>query len=313
VTLLAPTPATMRSTLADVERPARLDVGVIGAGRAGSVIGACLAQAGHHVVAASAVSDASRERAELLLPTAEIVDARGVASRSSLLILGAPDDALTDLVRGLVATDSIRPGTFVVHLSGRFGTGVLEPATRAGALPMALHPAMTFAGTPEDVQRVGGCCFGVTVPEALWLGAAALVLEMGAEPVRIDEHARPLYHAALAHGSNHLVTLVAQAMGMLAEAGVPDPARMLAPLAGTALDNTLRRGDGALTGPVSRGDAGTVLEHVRALGALDDDVRDAYIALARATTARTLQRGVIDAATADVLYATLADPRASDA
>ena len=150
---------------------------------------------------------------------------------------------------------------------GRYGTAVLDPALRAGALPLALHPAMTFTGTPVDVQRLAGCSFGVTAPEELRLAAEALVIEMGGEPEWIAEEARPLYHAALALGANHLVTLVAQSMELLRAAGVEAPDRMLGPLLGAALDNALRSGDAALTGPVARGDAGTVAAHVAELRA----------------------------------------------
>ena len=142
---------------------------------------------------------------------------------------------------------------------------MLDPALRAGALPLALHPAMTFTGTPVDVQRLAGCSFGVTAPEELRLAAEALVIEMGGEPEWIAEEARPLYHAALALGANHLVTLVAQSMELLRAAGVEAPDRMLGPLLGAALDNALRSGDAALTGPVARGDAGTVAAHVAEL------------------------------------------------
>src|SRR6185312_6492052 len=95
--------------------------------------------------------------------------------------------------------------------------------------------------------------------------AQALVVEMGAEPVVVAEEARPLYHAALAHGANHLVTLVSQALDLLRAAGVEHPDRVLAPLLSAALDNALRSGDAALTGPVARGDAGTVAAHLEEL------------------------------------------------
>ena len=75
------------------------------------------------------------------------------------------------------------------------------------------------------------------------------------EPVWIDEADRALYHAALAHGANHLVTLVASSMDLLRAAGVENPQRLLGPLLSAALDNALRHGDAGLTGPVVRGEA----------------------------------------------------------
>ena len=269
-------------------RPGRLRVGIVGCGRVGSVVGAALAAAGHPVVAASGVSDEARARAAALLPDAALLAPQEVLAVADLVVLAVPDDALADLVAGLAATGAVRPGQLVVHPSGRYGVRVLDPATRAGALPMALHPVMTFTGTALDLGRLAGCCFGVTAPPALRPVAEALVLEMGGEPVWVAEAARPLYHAALAHGANHLVTLVAQSMDLLAQAGVDDPGRMLAPLLGAALDNALRAGDAATTGPVVRGDAGTVAGHVQAIGARSPQILATYRALARATADRAL-------------------------
>jgi predicted short-subunit dehydrogenase-like oxidoreductase (DUF2520 family) len=283
------------------DRPARLAVGVVGTGRVGAVLGAALARAGHRVVAAYAVSVASRQRAHALLPGVALVTPPEVFAASDLVILAVPDDALPGLVEGLVATRSIRAGQIVVHTSGRHGADVLEPATLLGALPLALHPVMTFTGSAVDLERLGGAMFGVTAPEPLWPIAAALVVEMGAEPIRIAEQDRTLYHAALAHGANHLVTLVNDAMDLLRHAGVAEPDRTLAPLLSAALDNVLRQGDAALTGPVARGDASTVEKHVAAIERIAPETVAAYVALARRTATRALASGRLRAADAEPL------------
>lgn len=245
-------------------------------------------------------------RAATLLPDVPLVTPAQVLERSDLVLLTVPDDALPGLVEGLVETGSVRPGQLLVHTSGRYGVGVLEPALRAGALPLALHPAMTFTGTPVDVQRLAGCSFGVTAPEELRLAAEALVIEMGGEPEWIAEESRPLYHAALALGANHLVTLVAEAMDLLREAGVDAPDRMLGPLLGAALDNALRSGDGALTGPVARGDAGTVAVHVSELRKHAPQTVPGYLAMARATADRALAHGLLRPELAEDLLGVLA-------
>ena len=100
-----------------------------------------------------------------------------------------------------------------------------------------------------DLTRLLDCTFGVTADAAMLPIAQALVVEMGAEPVAIAEADRTLYHAALAHGSNHLVTLVAQASQLLREVGVEAPDRMLGPLLRATLENALASGESALTGP----------------------------------------------------------------
>lgn len=280
----------------------RLDVGVIGTGRVGAVLGAALGRVGHQVVAGSAVSQPSRDRAERLLPGVPLIAPEQVARRASLLLLTVPDDALPDLVAGLASTGALRPGQLVAHTSGRHGLAVLEPALRLGCLPLALHPVLPFTGTAVDLERLTGAAFGVTAPDPLRPIAEALVLEIGGEPVWVDDDLRPLWHAALTHGANHLVTLVATAADLLRSAGVADPALVLGPLLGAALDGALRSGDAALTGPVSRGDAGTVAAH---LAVLPDDVRPAYRALARATADRALASGRLDPARAGDLLAVL--------
>jgi len=275
-------------------RPARLAVGVISAGRVGSVLGAALSRAGHVVSAVSAVSRDSLRRAEELLPDAPVLSPPEVAASADLVLLAVPDDELPGLVRGLVATGSLRAGQIVVHTSGAQGVGVLRPAAELGALCVALHPVMTFTGRTEDVQRVNACSVGVTAAdddEIAWHVGEALVVEMSAEPVRVPEAARPLYHAALAHGANHLITLVADCADLLRDAGIQDAERMLGPLLSAALDNALRHGDRALTGPVARGDAGTVAKHLAVLA--DTEALPAYRVLALRTAARAEAAGLL--------------------
>ncbi|MCA1710776.1 MAG: DUF2520 domain-containing protein [Actinobacteria bacterium] len=271
---------------------ARLSVGVVGAGRVGAVLGAALLRAGHDVIAVSAVSDGSRRRAATLLPGVPVVDPDEVPRRASLVLLAVPDDALPGLVAGLASTGALQAGQLVAHPSGRHGLQVLEPATRRGCLPLALHPVLPFTGTEVDLARLHGASFGVTSPEPLRPVAETLVLEMGGEPVWLSDELRPLWHAALAHGANHLVTLVASAADLLRDAGVEEPGRVLAPLLGAALDGSLRSGDAVLTGPVSRGDAETVKAHLDVLA--DSPVLASYVALARLTADRALASGRLD-------------------
>ncbi|MGV9776010.1 Rossmann-like and DUF2520 domain-containing protein [Streptosporangium sp. NPDC003464] len=274
------------------DRPARLAVGVVGAGRVGSALGAALARAGHRVVAASGVSDSSRERAAERLGLA-LTRPEDVVAGSDLVLLTVPDDVLPDLVTGLVGTGADLRGKLVAHTSGAYGLAVLNPATKAGALPLALHPVMTFTGKDDDLRRLVGISYGVTAPEMLRPVAEALVIEMEGEPVWIEDEDRPLYHAALAGAANHMVTLVAESSELLEKIGVEQPGRMLGPLLGAALENVLRLGIGGLTGPVVRGDAGTVRKHVDALILAAPEAADAYVALARLTADRALAAGLL--------------------
>lgn len=294
--------------------PARLAVGVVSAGRVGTALGQAWESAGHVVVGVSAISPASRARAAQRLGEAQVLAPDEVAARCELLLLAVPDAELDGLVAGLAAVGAVRPGQLVAHTAGARGVAALGPLTAAGALPLALHPAMTFTGDPEDTDRLRTCCFGVTAADdAGWAVAEALVLETGAEPVRIAEADRAVYHAALAHGANHLVTLVRDAVAVLAgvtPGGVADGAlpaeRLLAPLVSAALDNALRLGDRALTGPVARGDAEAVAAHLRVLSGVDTDLAQGYRALSRRTVERALRAGLLSGERADAVLEVLA-------
>ena len=289
--------------------PGRLRVGVIGAGKVGAVLGAALAAVGHLVVAVSAVSDASRARASMLLPDTPILPMDEVVAASDLVLLAVPDDVLAEVVAGLAATGAWHGGQLLAHTSGRSGLAPLAPAIAAGAGGMAIHPAMSFTGTEMDILRLRDCCFGVTAPPHLIAPASALVVEMGGEPLIIDEFDRVRYHLGLAHGANYLVTLVAQAAQILAGAGVEDTDRLLRPLLGAALDNALRAGDAALTGPVARGDAGTVAEHLEVLERESRDVEQVYRVLAEATLTRASHGRRLSGAAARSIREVLHSPK----
>ena len=258
-------------------------VGIIGAGRVGSIMAAALADAGYSIVGIASRSGGATP---------------AYLAAADLLLLAVPDDALATLVESL----PVRPGQIVAHTSGAHGVAVLAPAVARGAHPLALHPAMTFAGGPADLDRLRkGISFGLTAPADVRPAAEALVRDLGGTPEWIPEERRALYHAALAHGANHLVTLVNDALDRLREAGVTQPERVLDPLLHAALDNTLRLGDAALTGPVARGDAGTVRVHVAVLTETAPEAAPAYVALARRTAARALAAGRLSPAEADAL------------
>jgi predicted short-subunit dehydrogenase-like oxidoreductase (DUF2520 family) len=289
------------------EHPARLKVGVIGPGRAGTALARALVHAGHHVVAASAISARSKDRIRANFPDAEITEPAGVTDRADLVLLTVPDDVLPGLVNGLARTGAPLRGRLLAHASGAHGIAVLEEATRKGALPLAIHPVMTFTGREDDVDRIKGVSFGVTAPDPLRPAAEVLVIEMGGEPVSIPEENRALYHAALAFAANHLVTLVAQSADLLKQAGADNPNRMMAPLLSAALDNALRFGDSGLTGPVARGDDGTVAAHVKAIEQADPRAKAAYLALARLTADRAINAGLLRTEDAERLLDVLGD------
>lgn len=289
-------------------KPGRLGVGIIGAGKVGAVLGAALRAAEHAVVGVHAVSESSRDRADALLPGVPVLDIPEIVRRSELVLLAVPDDALAPLVQGLADAGHWQTGQLVVHTAGRYGTGILAPAQVAGAIPLAIHPAMSFTGMSLDLDRLQDCMFGVTAASMVLPIAQALVVEMGAESTIIEEADRGTYHAALAHASNHLVTIAGQSAELLRRIGVEAPERVLGPLMRGSLENALASGEGALTGPVARGDTGTIDVHRAALAAenIPPDIRDAYLAMGRATAQRALDRGLLTESQAAAILDALA-------
>lgn len=273
----------------------RLTVAVISAGAVGTAVGEALARAGHAVTAAVARSDASRARAALRLPQARLADAESAARDAELIILAVPDPELPGVVEQIAP--HVGPGRIIVHVAGSRGRAVLDPVALTGALTIAAHPAMTFAGSAEDTDRLAGCPWGVTVGDELSRTVAELLIsELGGRAIPIPEASRPLYHAAMAHGSNHLGAVVADAVELLARAisdgGDPaashspgaareQAAALLGPLLEASLDNALKWGPRALTGPAARDDAGTVAKHLEVIGGELPHAAPAYRALSR--------------------------------
>ncbi|MFI7066484.1 Rossmann-like and DUF2520 domain-containing protein [Kribbella sp. NPDC050124] len=260
-------------------------IGLIGAGRAGTALGAALAAAGHPLVGVTARSGASRERAARLLPHVPVLTADEVATRADVVLVAVPDDRIEDVVERLPLTSS----QYVVHLSGAHG---LKPLRGSDAIPVALHPAMTFPGGAVRLENV---MFTATAPDQAREMVERLVKVLGAQVQWVADEQRAHYHAGLVHGANHLTTLVTQALAVLREAGVADPAATLRPLVTATLDNTLRSGHHALTGPIARGDVDTVAAH---LAGLRDRTASTYAELARATVELAAADGRLDPDTA---------------
>lgn len=232
-----------------MSRSGRLGIGIVGAGRVGPVLGAALGGAGHAVVGISTVSDDGRERADALLPGVPVLTVPQVVERAELVLLAVPASELAALVAGLAATGAWQPGQLVVHTAAEFGIGVLTPALQAGAIPIALHPAMVFTGTSLDLARLRESWCAVTAPAPVLPIGQALVVEMGAEPVVVAEADRPAYADAITAVRGLASHVVGDAVAGLAAIGVERPGRVLGALARSAVDEALAAGGATATEP----------------------------------------------------------------
>ncbi len=232
----------MRASGTGRQRSGRLGVGIVGAGKVGPVLGAALGAAGHSIVGISAVSADSKDRAEVMLPGVPILTVSDVVERSELVILAVPSAELPGLVGGLAATGAWQAGQLVIHTAAEFGTDVLAAAAAAGAIPLAVHPAMAFTGTSIDLTRLAESFFAVTAAAPVQPIGQALVVEMGGEPILIAEQHRRAYAEAITTATSFSMAIVSQATALLADIGVESPGQVLAPLVRSSVENALQRG-----------------------------------------------------------------------
>lgn len=247
-------------------------------------MGVLLSRAGHTVVGASGRGKGSRERAERYLPGAPFLGSVDAASRAEVVMLSVPDDRILDVCRTLAKRGGLDGRPAVLHLSGANPLDDLAPAAEVGSSTLSIHPLQTAPSVDAAIERFPGSGFAVTArgEEGFVLGER-LASEAGGHPFRLlDEH-KPLYHAAAVFASNYLAVVEGIAEELFALAGVPDPRPLFGPLAQGTLANVLERGAvEALTGPVARGDAGTVRRNLEALRERAPSCVEPYAALARA-------------------------------
>lgn len=267
-------------------------LGVIGAGRVGGALARLLAARGWPVVA---VASRSAEAARALAGAvgAEVVpDAPSVLARAELTLLTVPDDAIEG-VAGRLAEQAV-PGRAIAHTSGVNGAETLAPLAERGMRTGSLHPAFPFAG--GETPDLAGVFFAVEAEDPdLRRTLLELVAALGGRPLVIPAGGKAQYHAALAIASNFAVTLYAEAERLLTGLGIPREAAdgaLNGLLAGT-VENLRQRGiPEALTGPLSRADAGTVRRHLRALDEADPELAALYVRLARRTLPLVRARGI---------------------
>lgn len=259
-----------------------MNVSVVGAGRVGTAVAVLLMRAGHRIVAVSGRAS-TRDRASRHLPEAPILDPEETCRRGELVLIAVPDDEIVPMVERLAEAGVFREGQWAVHLSGAAGLEALEPARRAGARTFVLHPLQTFPTVAAALERLPGSSAAVTAAdtEGYVLGER-IAWDLGARPFRLDDGARPLYHAAAVFASNYLIVTAAVAEDLFREAGVPDPAGAMAPLLRASLENVAELGPAlALTGPAVRGDATTVDRNLSALHRSAPWAVPAYVELCR--------------------------------
>lgn len=276
---------------------ARPTIAIIGLGRVGIVLGRALASVGYDIRAVSsrhpakAAVVAKEFRAAATTPTE-------AARAADLTILAVSDDAIESVVMQLAAADAVGTGRAVVHVSGASPASILHAAAERGAIIGAFHPLAAIASADSTLPV--GLTFAIEAPPPLHEILRRMALDLQGHPLALGPNDKTLYHASAVIASNYTVTLTALATRLLQHLGAaPDQAlHALIPLMRTTLDNLEQQGlPGALTGPLVRGDVGTVRRHLVALDAAVPLVGELYRCLAHGTLPLAQQRGLSNEAT----------------
>ncbi len=208
-----------------------------------------------------------------------MLDVAEAASLGEVVLLAVPDDAIAQVCDEVAPV--LESGDTVAHVSGSVGLGALDSASRAGARTLSVHPLQTCPSVEAALERIPGCPIAVTArdEEGYALGER-IAADMGGRPFRLDDEAKPLYHAAAVFASNFFVAVTAMGVDLLRDAGIDEPLAKLMPLQLATLQNLESTGpDSSLTGPAVRGDRGTVARHLEALETAAPQAIPAYIAL----------------------------------
>jgi len=161
---------------------------------------------------------------------------------ADLIVLAIPGDELTKTIDGYAKAGIWTAGQLVAHTSPDFGYAILEPAAKAGAIPLAIHPAMRFTGTSIDLPRLRDSRIAVSAPKIALPIAQALAIEIGGEPVIIPEEARAAYAESFQVASDFSALVVSQAIGLLEEAGIENARDIIGPVVKSSVDRALSNG-----------------------------------------------------------------------
>jgi len=281
-----------------------LKIGFIGAGTVGTALSRLVNERGYPVAAVSSRNpDSARSLAEAI-GGCRITDNQGVADSAELIFIVTPDDAIASVASQV----NWHSGQSVVHCSGADSTDILEPARKSGARVGAFHPLQTLASAKEAIENIPGSTFAVEAEEPLLSTLKDMATALGGYWIELKASDKVLYHAAAVIASNYLVTLVKLATDLWQTFSVPPDraTQALLPLLRGTLTNIDTIGiPECLTGPIARGDIGTIKKHLDALQKVAPTLVSTYKELGRQTIPIAIAKGKINKQQAQELKALL--------
>ena len=282
-------------------------LGFIGAGTVGTALAIRLSERGYKVVAVSSRSQTSADKLAQAIDGCHAVDSsQAVADIAELVFITTPDDAIASVV----STVNWRPSQSVVHCSGADSVNSLEPAKKQGASVGAIHPLQTFASVEQAINNIAGSTFALEAQEPLLSTLKEIATTLDGTYIELTADNKVLYHAAAVVACNYLVTLVKLATDLWQTFDVPPEraTQALLPLLRGTIANIERVGiPKCLTGPIARGDTGTIEKHIEAMQKATPDLLPTYLDLGRQTVPVALAKGKIDQHQAEALQSLLKD------
>ena len=283
-----------------------VNIGFIGAGTVGTALAVRLTEKGYPVIAVASRTRASAERLASAVRGCQVYqDKQGVAEAAELVFVTTPDDSIAQVV----AEVRWRRGQSVVHCSGADSVDILEPARQAGAQVGAFHPLQTFASVARAIENMPGSTFALEAEGELLATLQELARALEGAPVLLGPGDKVLYHTAAVLACNYLVALMNIATDLWQLFGVPteQATQALLPLVRGTVNNLANVGlPNCLTGPIARGDLGTIRKHLEALEARAPHLVSVYRELGRHTIPVALGKGKIDQQRAEELRKLLA-------
>lgn len=289
-----------------------MKVAIIGSGVLGTSLGILLRRAGYDIAAICSRNRRAAQDAATQIGGGEVVGDPGLAPMGAdVVLLAVPDRAIPAVAIQVAAGGALKRGAVVAHLAGGLSAGILSGVTAAGGHRGVMHPLQSFADVEAAVASLRDSFFFLEGDKEAVEVLRTLVVALKGRPVEIEASAKALYHAGAAAASNFLVTLIDYAVALLVRAGVPEDMALpaLLPLIRGTVANLETVGlPGALTGPIARGDLGTVKRHLRALEKMPGDWVRLYRNLARKTVDVALRKGQLEREDADALLDLLGPP-----
>jgi predicted short-subunit dehydrogenase-like oxidoreductase (DUF2520 family) len=252
---------------------------ILGVGKVGSAMGYLLKNAGYRIVAIADKSKHNAKQGSKYTGGEICEDVADAASRAKNIFITTPDDAIFSVCEKISRDGSVKEGDKVIHVSGAGGLDLLDSARRMGAYVASIHPLQTFADVESAIQSIPGSTFGITADDEIRDWSVQIVKDIGGIPFFVSEAEKPLYHAAACVASNYLTTLIYIAENIYLSFGLDQEAAIRAfwPLVEGTIRNIKNTGSvKSLTGPIERGDIGTIRKHLDILEKKFPDILDFY-------------------------------------